>query len=382
MKICIYFENVINPTMGGTERASENLANLLNSLGHSIVYLARYSSEYSTSFPTQILPSPSDDRTNAKFIEEWTRQEQIDLIINQGGNTDDVTLFNHQRINVDCKIFTCLHFSPYQSFGKNWWRDLRFNGLKNTLRCIKRPYIVGKNRNRLARNYGLAIDYTDKFILLSESFKSDIKRIVGNNINTEKIAVIPNVNLLTIDNHFEKTNHILYVGRLSHDPKRLDRIFKAWKKIEPRHPDYVLDIVGDGPDKSYYQAIVKRLKLQNVVFHGRCNPTPFYKVSKAILLSSTHESFGLTLVEGMCYGCIPIAFNSYPTVSELIHDNVNGFLVKPFKISAYAKAIERIIASPNVNRAMAEASKPIIQPLSPSAVSSIWEKLITQCNTL
>ena len=44
----------------------------------------------------------------------------------------------------------------------------------------------------------------------------------------------------------------------------------------------------------------------------------------------------MVLTEAMQHGVVPMAFNSYSSVKDIIDDNINGILVKPFDEKEYA----------------------------------------------
>ena len=64
-----------------------------------------------------------------------------------------------------------------------------------------------------------------------------------------------------------------------------------------------------------------------------------FKLATILCMTSASESFGLVLVEAMSYGVIPFAFNSFPAVTDIIQNGINGFLVEPFDIEQYAERL-------------------------------------------
>ena len=64
---------------------------------------------------------------------------------------------------------------------------------------------------------------------------------------------------------------------------------------------------------------VKKYAPENVTFLGFLKKTEligYYKTSKFYLQLSRHEAFGVSVVEAMSYGCIPIVSNQYSINSE------------------------------------------------------------------
>lgn len=376
MNILIYFENKINRTHGGTERAAENLAQALTLQGHKIYYLYKYESDFETSFSSYRLPSHDECAVeNANYVETIVKTLGIDVIINEGGNTSDVQMLNHENVRVSCKIITCLHFCPFQGFD-SVWQDVRVTCFHDLLSLLKAPINRFRAIQRFKDNYLTAIRHTDAFVVLSASFVEDVIQIVGDESVKTKIKVIPNINSYSIQNLSleKKENRLLYIGRLQYQTKRVDRLLKAWS-LNNLDNNCVLDILGDGPDREYYEKISKRLGLKNVVFHGFQDPLEFYKKAKIIALTSTHESFGMTLIEGMANGCVPIVFNSYATASEIVTNGVDGVTIKPYDIQEFSRQIALIMKDNDVFMKLAKNARKNVVRYDESAIMPQWNSL-------
>lgn len=381
MNLLFYFENVIDPTIGGTERATENVATALAVRGHNVFYMAKYHRELANvKFPTVFLPSQELlSEENILFLNKFIRERHIDVVINEGGNTSDVQLFNHRYIPQEVKVITCLHFSPYQGWGKYWLRDrLRIQSAKDVVQVLKLVRNRAKALRLLKNNYQIALHDTDKFVVLCDEFKQEIIKLTGKGIKLfNKIVTIPNINpvVATESDYLQKQNVVVWVGRLQYEIKRVDRLLKSWKNIQDDFPQWRLEILGEGADRDYYERLVNKRGIRNVVFRGRCNPTEYYKKAKIIALCSTHESFGMTLVEGMSYRCVPIAFNSYATIEEIIPNEYIGVKIKPFDIKAYADGLTYLMSQDDLD-VFGEKAYKNAQRYSPIEVVGKWVDLL------
>ena len=90
----------------------------------------------------------------------------------------------------------------------------------------------------------------------------------------------------------------------------------------------------------YFKAFTQKKNIPNVVFTGSCDPYDYYKESSILCLTSSAESWGMVLVEAQMFGCIPIAYDSYSSLGEIITDNLNGFKITPFNKKEYAERLE------------------------------------------
>lgn len=75
-----------------------------------------------------------------------------------------------------------------------------------------------------------------------------------------------------------------------------------------------------------------------------------YKRAQIICVSSTYEGFSLVLTEALQYGVIPVAFDSFESVHDIIDTGKNGFLVKPFQINYYANILKSLMFNDNLRQ--------------------------------
>jgi len=121
-----------------------------------------------------------------------------------------------------------------------------------------------------------------------------------------------------------------------------------------------LHIYGDGPEKDNLNALVKELSLENtVIFKGSI---PNKEVPKALesfdifCASSTHESFGVSLIEAMSMK-LPVIATNVPGFIEIVDDNITGILVENRNSIEIAKALEILITNKNLRLSMGEKGR-------------------------
>ena len=60
-------------------------------------------------------------------------------------------------------------------------------------------------------------------------------------------------------------------------------------------------------------------------------------------VTSAVEGWGLTLTESMQTGVVPIAFDSYPALHEIITDRYDGCIIRDNDLDAYAVCMEELM---------------------------------------
>lgn len=170
-----------------------------------------------------------------------------------------------------------------------------------------------------------------------------------------------------------KKRQLLYVGRITKGEKRPDRLLKIWSFLYKKYPKWNLMIVGDGEQRPILERKAKNMERVNFV--GFSDPVPYYKESAIFCMTSNFEGFPMVLPEAMSFGVVPLAFDSFPAVSDIIIDNKNGFLIPPFSIKQYVKKIEILINNDSIRQEMAQEGVKMVQNYSVENIVRQWEIL-------
>jgi L-malate glycosyltransferase len=145
-------------------------------------------------------------------------------------------------------------------------------------------------------------------------------------------------------NRTDHIKHILFVGRL-HPNKGLQYLIKAMSEIIKNRRDFVLDIVGEGPNKIEYQELTKSMGLDNFIkFHGGkalLDVSDCMRRADFVVLPSEWENLPVVLLEAMACGK-PIIASSVGGIPEIVEPRV-GLLVKSKDVIELATAINHML---------------------------------------
>lgn len=231
--------------------------------------------------------------------------------------------------------------------------------------------------NVLAFTYITAL--ADKMVLLSEKF---IPAFFPAKLFPKKVVAISNflsdeIMNLEVDLSV-KQKEVLYMGRLDNKQKRIDLLLKIWSKIEDSVSNWVLIICGGGQDDSMLKQMKDELGLKNVFFNGYVKPDDYYREASVFCMTSAFEGFGLVLAESACYGCVPMAFDSYEAVGDIITDNENGRLIKAFDVDAYAEALKELMLNNELRTRLAINAKRDTRRFASDKIMDQWECLFDE----
>jgi glycosyltransferase involved in cell wall biosynthesis len=119
---------------------------------------------------------------------------------------------------------------------------------------------------------------------------------------------------------------------------------KIWSKVQEELPHWQLKIVGDGPDRTMAETMIRELGLRRVSLEGwRSDTAAYYQEASVLCLVSQYEGWPLALTEAQANGVIPIAFDCCDGVREILSpEGVHGFTVEPFDEDSFARTLVRV----------------------------------------
>ena len=140
--------------------------------------------------------------------------------------------------------------------------------------------------------------------------------------------------------------------------------------------DWKLLIAGDGIYLNRYKSYAEENKLKNIEFLGRVNPVPYYREASIFMMTSKSEGFPLTLNEAMQYGVVPLAFDSFASIRDIINDSENGFIIPEMDMKAYSDTLLNLMTDDRLRRNMAMNALDSCKRYLPERIGDMWWKLL------
>lgn len=387
ISILFLYSGTINPQKGGVQRVTFDLSDYLANMGATCFYLSLKKNSESLDERQYYLPESYKFNTskNRDYLVRFLLENRIDVLINQSGISPDCSELAYVAVSINVKLISCIHNSLLDTIRNfNVFYQEKFKRyhlsyfLKFTKNKLSQKVLLSLYKWKYQNHYKRLHENSDKIVLLSETHKEDLAFFV-NTFSPKVIAIpnpIPKEYELSNVNNTNKEKIVLYVGRVDCQYKRADLLLDIWSLASKEHKDWKLKIVGGGPELERVKSYAKKLGLCNVYFEGFQNPLSYYEEASVFCMTSVNEGFGIVLVEAMKMGVVPIAFDSYSSVRDIIDDGINGLLVSPFNIEEYSSVLSSLMDNgESLNRFSNNARKKA-ESFSIQLIGEKWMELL------
>lgn len=316
-----------------------------------------YFSQYKYKYPKRFWVKWHINKLLKKSIIEAVKQVDPDILIG-------VSRFNANYISsIKCrakKIIEC-HESKYNTI-----YDTNIN------RSFFANYFI---KIYTSLYFHTIIQNADVIVTLTEGDKMLWKR-------AKYIDVIPNFSTMSISKYSNcTTKRVIAVGRLQWE-KGFDRLLDIWKVVVSKHPDWQLEIFGEGKLKEELDNMITKANINNIKLNGIAHDiSKEYASSSICTVTSYFEGFSLVLLEAMKHGVPCVAFDCPFGPRNIINDASNGFLVNDGDTKLFAERLCRLIEDEELRKQFSKAAIERSLLFDPDSIMNKWKNLFEQLNS-
>lgn len=316
-----------------------------------------YFSQFSYRYPKRLWIRWQLNRQVKKSIKQYVKNVDPDILIG-------ISFFKADLVSkVKCrakKIIESHEAKPFTHSGLN----TRHNFIKEVYQNIWRSFYF----RAIERN-------ADAVITLTKADEMLWKR-------AKYTVVIPNFSVMPISKYSDCTSkRVIAAGRLEWE-KGFGRLIEAWSIVSSRHPDWHLDIFGEGSMDKTLKVLTNLYKAKNLTFHNvTSNISQEYANSSICVVTSYFEGFSLILLEAMRHGVPCVAFDCPFGPKSIINDGYTGFLVENGEIKLFAERVCRLIEDEDLRKHFSKASIDRALLFDTDSIMLRWKKLFEQMIT-
>lgn len=257
----------------------------------------------------------------------------------------------------------------------NLYTILACSGLKKTYLIISErndPKRCG-NEKKLIRN--LLYRFADKLVCQTEDAKNYFPKYIQ-----KKTIVIPNPIKENLPNRYigERKKYIVAFCRITKQ-KNLKMLIDAYKIVEKKHPEYKLEIYGDGDEKEKLIRYVKKINLEKKIEFFTFKDNIYEEILNYTMFVSTSDYEGISnsMIEAMAIG-LPTICTDCPCggARMMIKNRENGLLVPVRDTKKCANAMIEVIENKKLQNKISINGTKIKERLNAEKIAKSWMKII------
>ncbi len=189
--------------------------------------------------------------------------------------------------------------------------------------------------------------------------------------------VIPNaVPAITVSSTADREPTVIAMGRLD-SQKGFDLLLQAFARVAVAHPQWKLQILGEGRERAHLVQLSEELGLHDrIQFCGRVqDPQPLLAAASLFVLSSRYEGFPNALLEAMAngLGCVSFACDSGP--AEIIRHGIDGWLVPPEDVSELAHSMDLLMRDDRLRGQLGSEARDVTTRFNEADFFARWERV-------
>ena len=236
---------------------------------------------------------------------------------------------------------------------------------------------------------GLVIPLCTRFVTLTESDKDEYeKRYPRYKSKFTSIYNWIDINSEQINHHYNILSHkIITICRIDR-VKSIERSITIFKKIQKYASDWTWEIYGEG-DEQYLNELttmVDKEGLSNFYFRGFIKePNNVYKEAAIYACTSLYEGLPVSLLEAKSWHIPIISFDCKTGPSEIIMNNINGYLIDEGNVDEFACLLKKLIIDDYLRMEFSRHSYENIEKFSKDHITNKWVELFrvvinNECN--
>lgn len=390
MNILFFTDSDISPYTGGIERVTINLVKELKRLGHScyLAYFKESQVQACDIFHKKFLLQAEDLVSQLEFI---FTSCAISTCVNNVSSKQYLQFFSEKLYNTtrktgNIKVISGFYNVPgYEMFGvplplgiyRLFHGKCDSNTINGMVANVCKYFHCDKWIKKRISKKLMWGTFADEVVLLSERYILPYKNFVKN-YPTPHISAIGNPLSYesNIDSQqiYQKEKMVVQIARFDDNFKRQTTALKIWKIIEESglFNDWKFLMIGYGQDEKYIKSKAAALKLQNVCFQGVQDPIDNLKKASIYMMTSAFEGLPMILLDAQQFGVVPIAFDNYESIHDIIIDNHNGIIISGNQNSQYASKLMWLMAHTKEREEMALNGLTTCQRFSMEKIVQQW----------
>lgn len=371
----LFIENSLLPSRGGVEKVTFKLSELFKEKGYNCFFAYKYVDYEGIESNKKIKIDINESKYSlTSRIKSFIETNNINIIILQGIVQGKIIyLLGKLKKLFNLKIIFCLHNTPSYIFFQPPIKKVKIR----IINCIK--YILYGFNNIFITEHKKIYNICDYYIVLSHYFIDEAINIF-HFPDKNKIRSITNPLSISKCNNVDiskKAKEVIIISRFDENQKNILGALNIWKKVNSYCNDWKLKIIGYGDYECIYREYISNNNIGNVEILGKTeNPEVYYKNASIFMMTSRYEGLAITLIEALQYSCVPIVYNSFSSVHDIIENEVNGIIIPAFQEDIYINKLVHLMQDQSYLHKLMSKSEMTLYKFNEETIINDWINIL------
>lgn len=188
----------------------------------------------------------------------------------------------------------------------------------------------------------------------------------------------PLVAPVKLNRRSDNRKRVVALSRLSAE-KRPEFLVRSFASIAADHPEWDLEIYGNGPQRNMLEHLAEKLAPNRIHFRGFSNEPYDVLASANLFVSASRiEGFGNAIWEALACGVPVVAMDAGPPVRALVRHGIDGVIVSENSMAALAGALAELMDDERQRTAYASRAAEVVERFSFESALGQWEELFRE----
>lgn len=149
---------------------------------------------------------------------------------------------------------------------------------------------------------------------------------------------------------------------------------RIWKEVENKGTNgWKLILGGYGQDEKLITNYILKLGLKEIELIGKVDKSlTYYEKASIFMMTSNYEGFGMTLTEAIQNGCVPIAFDTYTALHDIVSNMKDGIIITKGDENNYSNQLYRLMTDDNLRMSLAKEAVVKSEKFSIESIGNKW----------
>lgn len=179
--------------------------------------------------------------------------------------------------------------------------------------------------------------------------------VLPNSIDKEEFKPSPRDNSLSHEIGLKQSDKVVLIVSKLYETKGIGCLLKAWRILNESHRNLEAKLVILGDGNSYYENLVNKLGISNVVFLKKFIPhnemPRLYSLADVFVLPSNYDQSPNVLLEAASCG-VPIVATNLGGIVDIVVNGETGLLVNPESPEELAMALSNLLTNEELRSRM------------------------------